>query len=101
MMIGAMYSEAMMTIMDNMSDPMICHKMKYVEFLVFLCRVTFEHYEKTEHNAEPFYNKLDHMMPKFLDHMRLEPVFTFGVLFAAELKQAVKQFIRAKKKYML
>ena len=46
-MVGAMYAESMMTIEDNMSDPVICNKMKYVEFLVFIARVSHEVYKNT------------------------------------------------------
>ena len=81
MMIGAMYAESMMTILDNMSDAMICHKMKYVEFLVFLCRITFAHYEKTPHVNEAFYKKLDHMIPLFLGYLNVQPNFQFDEKF--------------------
>ena len=43
-MVGAMYAESMMTIVDTLSDPRRCIKMGYVEFIVFLCRISHEHY---------------------------------------------------------
>ena len=81
LMVGAMYAESMMTIEDNMSDPTICQKMSYVEFLGFLCRVTHEHYETTEHKGELLYKKLDHMLPKYLNYVRIDPGFLFNDKF--------------------
>ena len=45
LMVGAMYAESMMTIIDNMSDNKISNKMSYVEWLVLLCRLSDAHYE--------------------------------------------------------
>ena len=73
--------------------------MSYVEFLAFLCRVTHEHYERTEHNGELLYKKLDHMLPKFLNHVAIDPGFLFKDLFQAELKKAAKRYIRRKRRF--
>ena len=70
-----MYAESMMTIVDTMSDPTRCNQMKFVEFIVFLCRVTHEHYESTPCRGELLYKKLDHMLPAFLDYVGLQPLF--------------------------
>ena len=40
--------------------------MKFVEFLVFLCRIAHEHYMKTVYKEELLYIKLDHLMPSYL-----------------------------------
>ena len=61
-----MYAESMMTIIDNMSDPRRCFKMCYVEFVVFLCRISYAHYENTPHKKELLYKKIDHLLPAFL-----------------------------------
>ena len=94
MMVGAMYSECMMTILDNLSDPTICQQMKYVEFLVFLCRITHENYSSSEHHNEALYVKLDHMLPKFLDRINLECAFQYGEKFVAEYKKDLKKMRR-------
>ena len=99
LMVGAMYAESMMTIIDTMSDPTRPQQMKYVEFLVFLCRITKEHYESTEHKAEAFFKKLDHMMPRFLDYVGLKCVFQYEELFATEIKDQYRKFIRKKKQF--
>ena len=82
-----MYAESMMTIIDNMRDPAINHQMKYVEFLVFLCRLTLEHYESTEHKNEAFYKKLDHLLPTFLAYASLKCNFKFKELFKEEERE--------------
>ena len=61
--------------------------MSYVEFLVFLCRITHEHYETTVHKEEKFYKQLDHMIPIFLDYARLKPDFQMNEMFATEIKE--------------
>ena len=58
--------------------------MKYVEFLVFLCRVSFEYYRTGPYHGEYLYLKLDKLMPSFLAYMSLQPNFLFGDKFAAQ-----------------
>ena len=40
--------------------------MIFVEFLVFLCRISHQHYENTPHVKELLYKKLDHLLPLYL-----------------------------------
>ena len=72
--------------------------MKYVEFLVFLCRITHEHYESTVHRGELLHVKLDHMLPHFLGYVGLDVIFQFGEKFEAEAKQEYKSYRRKQKK---
>lgn len=51
--------------------------MKFVEFLVFLCRVAFEHYRGTPYETEMMYLKLEKMIPVFLGPVNLSPLFLF------------------------
>ena len=81
LMVGAMYAESMMTIIDNMSDNKISNKMSYVEWLVLLCRLSDAHYEQSEHSEELLYKKLDHLMPLFLGYVNIEPIFLFNDKF--------------------
>ena len=74
--------------------------MKYVEFLVFLCRITHEHYQSTEHKAESFYKQLDHLLPVFLDYARLKCDWNFEDLFATEIKEQYRNFMRRKRKFL-
>merc|ERR1712226_1772238 len=84
LMVGAMYAESMQTIVDNMSDPTRPKQMNYVEFLVFICRITYEHYQTTEHKDEEFYMKLDHLLAIMLDQSNIKIEFQFGDKFATE-----------------
>ena len=45
LLVGAIYAESMMTIIDTIRDNVKVNMMKYVEFLIFLCRITHEHYQ--------------------------------------------------------
>lgn len=58
--------------------------MKYVEFLVFLCRVSHEHYKGTVYEKELLYKKLDHLLPSMLAPLYLQPQFLFGEKFALD-----------------
>ena len=82
MMIGAIYAECLMTIVDTIRDLQRPNQMKYVEFLVFLCRVAHEHYQQTEHAQEPLCIKLDQLLPAFLAYISLQPTFLFGLKFS-------------------
>ena len=84
-MVGVIYAESMMTIIDTIRDLTRPNQMKYVEFIVFLCRISYEHYAKTEHTAELLYLKLDHLMPAFLAYLSLQPQFLFGEKFKSEI----------------
>lgn len=70
--------------------------MKFVEFLIFLCRIAHEHYKTGPYNPEPLYLKIEHLMSHFLSHLSLSPTFLFGEKFGLDLKAERK---RAKKKY--
>ena len=79
--------------------------MKYVEFLVFICRIAKEHYDGSPYEKESSYIKLDHLMPTFLAECHLEPVFLFGEQFEhdKELEKIRKRrnkrrILKAKKK---
>jgi len=94
-MIGAIFAESMMTIIDPIKDPTVTNKMKYVEFLVFLCRITFEEYKDGPYDKELLYLKLDHLMPAYLAYSGLQPMFLFGEKFSQEEEE---EKLRAKRK---
>ena len=58
--------------------------MKYVEWLVFLCRIAHEHFKGGPYEKELLYLKLDHLMPSILGYLNLLPLFLFGEQFAIE-----------------
>ena len=39
------------------------------------------------------------MLPKFLNHVAIDPGFLFKDLFQAELKKAAKRYIRRKRRF--
>ena len=57
-MIGVCFYESILFIVDTIRTGRY-EMMQYWEFLVFLCRVTYEFYKKTPYASEPFYLKLD------------------------------------------
>lgn len=63
--------------------------MKYVEFIVFLSRLAFQHYKDTPYHMELMYIKIDKMLPRFLAPLNLTPMFSFNDEF--EYKPAVKK----------
>ena len=97
MMVGAIYAESMMTILDPIRDPVRPNMMKYVEFLVFLCRVAHEHYNGSPYESELLYLKLDHLMPAFLAFLNLQPQFLFGEKFKIELEEEKRNANRKRK----
>ena len=98
--VGAIYAESMMTIVDTIRDPMKVNQMKYVEFLVFLCRIAHEHYEGTPYKREALYSKLDHLMDLFLSYVGIPSIFKLGELFEAEKVENTKRFKRKKRQLM-
>lgn len=90
-MVGAIYAESMMTMIDPIRDPTKTIQMKYVEFLVFICRISFEHYQGGPYEKELLYLKLDHLMPALLAYLNLQPQFLFSEKFKSEEEEEEKQ----------
>ena len=63
---GPIYAESMCTIIDTIRDRQRSDSMKYTEFLVFLCRIAYEHYRGTPYENEMLYLKLEKIIPKYL-----------------------------------
>ena len=72
--------------------------MSYVEFLVFLCRIAYFHYEKTPYRNELLYLKLEHLMQDFCAFLNLQPAFLFGERFKLEAQLEQERARRRKKK---
>lgn len=98
MMVGAIYAESMMTIFDTIKDPIRPNQMKYVEFIVFLCRICHEHYQGGPYESELLYLKLEHLMPAILGFKNLAPLFLFGERFSIEEERDRKKNKRRKQK---
>ena len=73
--------------------------MKYVEFIVFICRVCHEHYVKRpDYRDELLHLKIDHLMPKLLEPNKLVPIFTFDEKFEIDKKNDLRRLKRRRKK---
>jgi hypothetical protein len=51
--------------------------MKFVEFLVFLCRCALGHYQDTPYANELMYLKLEKLIPQMLAPLNIQPLFLF------------------------
>jgi hypothetical protein len=60
------YAESMMSRIDTLSDLTVMQQMKYVEFLVFICRVAHEIYLGTKQEDLGLHLKIDAVLDPFL-----------------------------------
>lgn len=97
-MVGMSYVESMMTVVDTVRDQMRPNMMKYVEFVVFICRVSFEHFKGTQHENEPLSLKIDNLLPKFCAPLYLEPAFTNGLKFKGEIARMKEKLKRRQRR---
>ena len=82
-MIGTVFAESLMTVIDTMKNKDKQMSMQYAEFVYFLCRMTDVHYSNTIYEQEPFYIKLDNLIAFLFDPFDLVPQFRFGAKFTA------------------
>ena len=71
------YAESMMSRIDTLSDLSSLQQMKYVEFLVFIARVSHEVYIKTKQEHLGLHLKIDAVLGKLLESQYLTKTFTF------------------------
>lgn len=69
--------------------------MKFTEFVVFLCRVAFEHYRGSHYENEMMYLKIEKLLPRYLSVIYAEPLFLYNEEF--EYKPMVKKSKKKKK----
>jgi hypothetical protein len=94
--VGPIYAESMMTLQDNIRFREKTKEMKFTEFLIFLCRISYEHYKGTHYETEHMYLKVDKCMPKLLAPVNATPLFSYEEEF--EYKPIVKKKKVIKKK---
>lgn len=70
--------------------------MKFVEFIVFICRLAHEHYKGSAYHKELLYLKLDHLMSAFLGYLNITPTFLFGEKFSVNTEEEMKKQERRK-----
>ena len=86
-MIGAIYGEALMTVVDTITDKTRVNQMKFVEFVCFICRICEEHYKGTPFEKELLFLKIDKLMTPLLLAKDLDPLFLFNMKFKLEIKE--------------
>jgi hypothetical protein len=63
--IGMIFYESLITPVDTLKKSKMEEMMPH-EFLVFICRITYEYYRKTPYHNELMQLKVDKMMPNWL-----------------------------------
>ena len=69
------------------------------EFLVFMCRITYEYYQKGNYNKESMHTKLEQLLPKWLEPVYAQPIFGFNEGFEYD-KKMLKKAERARKRQL-
>ena len=77
--VSPVYAESMMSKIDTMSDMTVLQQMKYVEFLVFICRVSHEIYIGTKQEDIGLHLKIDAVLDPLLSQIGMKKQFTFKV----------------------
>lgn len=81
------YAESMMSRIDTLSDTTTLLQMKFVEFLVFLCRAAHEVYIGTPEESQGLHLKLDAILKKVLASVGMVPTFSFKDLGDSESEE--------------
>ena len=98
LMIGAIYGEALMTVVDTITDKTRVNQMKFVEFVCFICRICDEHYKGTPFEKELLFLKIDKLMTPLLLAKDLDPLFLFNMKFKLEIKEDKLKLKKKQKK---
>ena len=72
--------------------------MKYTEFLVFICRIAYEHYRGTPYENEMLYLKMEKILPKYLAVFNLTCIFLFEEDFEYKPVVKKKKILKTKEK---
>ncbi len=80
-MLGVVFAESLITVADTMRLKERMYNLSYSEFVYFLCRITYAHYENTSYESEEFFVKLDNLLEVILDPFDLHPQFSYGAKF--------------------
>ena len=66
-----------MSRIDTLSDLSALQQMKYVEFLVFIARISHEVYKGTKQESQLLHLKIDKCLTPLLGYVQLEKQFSF------------------------
>ena len=70
------YVESLMSRYDTQKDPKVSCQMRYVEFIVFICKMAFEIYRGTKQKTLPLQNKIDSILNPLLGTIMKEKKFS-------------------------
>lgn len=68
--------------------------MKFVEFMVFICRISHEHYSKTDYVEELLHLKVNYLMPLLVSPLNLLPLFVSDEKFLIDAEKEKKKLRR-------
>jgi len=94
--LGAIFYESILMTPDTIRTRRAI-EMQPFEFLVFICRITYEFYLKTPYKNEEMHLKLEAMLPLFLQPVFCTPIFISTERFQYDIKMDKKKE-RARKK---
>jgi len=83
-MLGIIFAESLMTVVDPMRNKEKMYSLSYSEFVYFLCRITYEHYQDTIYEGEEYYIKLDNLLIFLLEPFDLAPAFGYKIKFTVD-----------------
>ena len=86
-MLGVVFAESLVTVADTMRLKERMYNLSYTEFVYFLCRITYAHYENTVYEAEEFFVKLDNLLDVILEPFDIQPQFSFGAKFSHDQRE--------------
>jgi len=95
-MIGVCFYESILFIVDTIRTGRY-EMMQYWEFIVFICRITHEFYQKTPYVNEPFHLKLDQMLPLWLAPVYQTRQWSFDTEFNYDIKMRKKRERQARR----
>jgi len=89
-LIGAVFYESMIVLIDTIKTSRQI-EMQPWEFLVFICKMTYEHYQDSPYKHEAMHIKLEKLLPMWLAPVWLTPIFVTGEEFEYDKKMARKR----------
>jgi hypothetical protein len=94
MVVGSCFFESITMCADTVKGRR-CEEMWPWEFVVFMCRITYEHYRTTSYHNESMYLKMDRLLPTWLVPIDILPTFSYKEEFNYDKKKARKQMLKA------
>ena len=85
------YIESLQQRIDTMKDIVLVRQMKYVEFLLFICRLAHEIYKGSREETEmPLYEKIENILDPLLSTVKLKKVFSYSAKLREEKQKQME-----------